>query len=69
MKLENQSGDNCEIGFNKSEQWYGWVGYRMYKIIRRVNDKPVKLLNQFYSSDSDRFIGFELDERDKRFYI
>lgn len=69
MKLENQSGDNCEMGFNKPQQWYSWIGYRMYKIIRRVNDKPVEFLNQFYSSDSDRFISFELDERDKIFWI
>jgi len=69
MKLENQSGDSCEMGFNKPQQWYGWVGYRMYKIIRGVNDKPVEFLNKLYISDSDRYIGFELDERDKRFYI
>lgn len=69
MKLENQSGDSCEMGFNKPQQWYGWVGYRMYKIIRGVNDKPVEFLNQFYSSDNDRIVSFELDERDKIFWI
>lgn len=69
MKLENQSGDSCEMGFNKPQQWYSWVGYRMFKIIRRINNKPIKFINAFYQTDSDEMIGFEIDERDKIFYI
>ena len=69
MKLENQSGDSCEIGFNKPPQWYSWAGYRMYKIIRRINNKPVKFINAFYQTDSDEMVGFEIDEGNKYFYI
>lgn len=69
MKLENQSDDSCEIGFNKPPNWYSWVGYRMYKIIRRINNKPVEFTNAFYQTDSDVLAGFEIDERDKIFYI
>lgn len=69
MKLQNQSGDACEIGFNKPPVWYNWVGYRMYKIIRRINNKPVEFINAFYQTDSDMLVGFEIDEGNKYFYI
>lgn len=71
MKLQSQLGDISKIGFSKPDDWYDWVGYRMYINIRRINDKPVEFLNQFYTADGDggKYIGFELDERDKRFWL
>ena len=69
MKLQSQLDNICVIGFAKPDNWYDWVGYRMYVNFRRVNNKPVKFENHFYTSDSDMYIGFELDERDIRFWI
>ena len=69
MKLHNQSDNICKIGFSKPSSWYDWVGYRMYINIKRVNNKPVKVENHFYTADGDKYIGFELDERDKIFWI
>tara|TARA_Y100000389_G_scaffold151149_1_gene150854 strand:+ start:1061 stop:1270 length:210 start_codon:yes stop_codon:yes gene_type:complete len=69
MKLENQSGDSCEIGFAKPSSWYDWSGYRIYKVIRRINNKPVEFINAFYHSDSDEVSGFEKYKENKYFYI
>lgn len=69
MKLRSQLDDICKIGFAKPTSWYDWVGYRMYVNIRRVNNKPVKVENHFYTADGDNYIGFELDDGDKIFWI